>query len=786
VQPFTRGSNRWTWSPGNDVPDSPAGHFNIPMLSDDLTHIPDELRCPISQDVMVDAVKAKDQVTYSRHALQQWFAIRKSSPLHGTTLSDTTMINQPDITRNALQWIEGHGLVGAPSDIEDRRPSKRRRSANASELITLNFNSHLGGFERTVPKTLSLNDLYKLAFRGLKARHNMFQLVHSDNDRVITPSLTRTVSAQGLQEGGDITVRIAEDVDTNDQPSRRGVTAGDLALIKVYSSNNNDLIVSYWVNRYTSLSVSSVVWKYWRALCERDHRAQLSPLEVWVRMEESGDGLCVGWPQKDSTKRLNTFLNRRNCYGQLAHESLFAKSEGCQTLVLKLRINTPQREPKQRIFSRLSVLKQMFEALINKILAYGNKTHVGLITFSSNATVAMPISHLVEQFRRAIFNMEAEGDTALYSALALAEDQVTQYGARFPDAKKRITCISDGKDTKSQVHTGESVAYSLLHKDIALDSICLDDESNTMLLAISDTLGCYKFAPFSLANALSICELDTVLSPLNRPDLVAPAKKSWPRPKFKAQFLSRVYTVRSTVVDDHNLPPQKPHPNLEDSFIPLADAARLPGNSITIAANGARSNLRTTRLLNEMRQIVAGGARETYDVYVSETDIAFWLIIMQGPSGSPYERGCWMLYLHAEDRYPAFAPKARFVTRIKHPNVSLEGRICHSIFSRDYTTDTSMTRLLDTVYGMLMQAEVSDPINTVPLFLTTTIRWSTTKRCVSARRGTPARLARSGGALFVRARTGMPTRRKTRKKTMRVMTRVMMMMSRTWNIESVR
>jgi ubiquitin-protein ligase len=85
---------------------------------------------------------------------------------------------------------------------------------------------------------------------------------------------------------------------------------------------------------------------------------------------------------------------------------------------------------------------------------------------------------------------------------------------------------------------------------------------------------------------------------------------------------------------------------------------------------------------------------------------------MQGPIGTPYEGGTFLIYLHAEDRYPAFAPKARFITRIKHPNVSLEGRICHSIFGRDYTTDTNMTRLLDSVYGMLLQAETSDPVNT--------------------------------------------------------------------------
>lgn len=85
---------------------------------------------------------------------------------------------------------------------------------------------------------------------------------------------------------------------------------------------------------------------------------------------------------------------------------------------------------------------------------------------------------------------------------------------------------------------------------------------------------------------------------------------------------------------------------------------------------------------------------------------------MSGPDGSPYSPGTFLLYLHADEGYPTFAPKARFVTRIKHPNVNTHGRVCHSIFDRDWMTDISMTTLLDSIYGLLLQPEHSDPVNT--------------------------------------------------------------------------
>jgi hypothetical protein len=209
-------------------------------------------------------------------------------------------------------------------------------------------------------------------------------------------------------------------------------------------------------------------------------------------MEESCDGLSQGCPHKDSTQRLALFLNRTHCGGQLAPESLFDKPGRVpgQALVLKVKLSATFRKSKRSVLSRLDVLKQMFEALVSKILAYGyNKKHIGLITLSSKATVAMPISRVVENFLRATNVMEAKGNTAKLNALALAEDQMSEYGARYTNAKKRIICISDRVDTTSALNTAEGVAYKFFHYDVAHDSACLGGEENTMLWAISDTLG---------------------------------------------------------------------------------------------------------------------------------------------------------------------------------------------------------------------------------------------------------------------------------------------------------
>ena len=148
---------------------------------------------------------------------------------------------------------------------------------------------------------------------------------------------------------------------------------------------------------------------------------------------------------------------------------------------------------------------------------------------------------------------------------------------------------------------------------------------------------------------------------------------------------------------------------MHDDFIDLSTAASISAN--TGSGASARSNRRVARLMNEIKQMTST-EHPTYNVYVSESDMSFWKITLSGPEDSPYEDGVFLLYLHADEGYPTFAPKARFITKIKHPNVNMHGRICHSIFDRDWTSDISMSTLLDTIYGLLYQPEYSDPVNT--------------------------------------------------------------------------
>ncbi|KAK8037291.1 hypothetical protein PG991_000637 [Apiospora marii] len=672
-------AQRWNWS-SSDERSTGRTVQRIPSLDSQIVHLPYNLRCPISHTLMTDAVTTSDGHTYSSAAITEWFKIRKSSPMTGLELkNDALRVNQE--VRNAAKiWMDGHDMASAGGRL-------------ISKDFEVTFASRVGTFCRKIWPTTTIEDLYKLTFRGLKGRFSVFQL-STDHWGPLTPSPGVIAQSRGIREGSHITIRLADDTSSNVAGSSEASSDGEQVLIKVYCMNRDAPLFSYWVNQDTDQSISSVIWKYWRFQLQQDLHTDLDERTVLKELRQIGDG----WYKGQACRRqiqLSTLLTPPNCHGHLGEETM-----------------------RHSRLSRLDVLKQMFEAFINRLLAYNYKTHVGLVAFSTKATLTMCISHVIENFRRSISDIEQDGDTALWDALALGMDQVNEYSKRYPQAKKRIICISDGLDNKSMTNTAADVCWCLRRTNIVVDSVMLGNEGNGDLRTLSHILGGYRFHPTTLANALAICELEPFLSLTERPTVSPPKGSMGARKSALLDFKVEKWTANNTEANEHNFPARKPHPNIDDDFIQLSAFANSRaasgggGGGGSDGGSSRTSQLRTSRLLNEIRGIASRAEHPKYDIYVSQADMSFWKIVMSGPEDSPYAEGTFLLYLHADEGYPTSAPKARFVTRLKHPNVNAHGRICHGILDRDWTTDTAMADVLNSVYALLFQPENMDPVST--------------------------------------------------------------------------
>jgi ubiquitin-protein ligase/uncharacterized protein YegL len=721
--------NDWKWNHGDAMPTLPSNGPDRPEFAStalDLS-VPHDLRCPMTQELFQEPVVTQDGHTYEDAAIRKWLRMAQTSPLTGLRLSSTQLhVNRP-ILLQANNWIEGTDIVLAANTAQ-RRPFTRW----STSVIRVNFVSPLAQFTRTVPLATPKSTLYELAFRGLRGQYSSFSLDHVGT--VIQPN-SEALSTLSPTDGFRITIQLPDRAHAQTASG----DGSDMCLVKVYRSHTSASF-SYWVRADTQVTVGSVLFKMWRHLRENSsHPASngWSDQAVWHSLEYVGDGSMHGI-RLHHWDNLSGVLKTEYATGLLRPEPLYTKfsddnpyddgnnaigdtssdSQSKGPMVLKLYVCSSSRKKKDRTHSsRLNILKQMFDQFVNRILAYGYSTHLGLIKFNNTAKVAQRLSPVIENFRNTVQELQHRGDTALWDALALARDQIQEYSAAYPNAKKRILCMSDGVDTSSKINTGSNLWQNLVADGIVVDSFCLGSDDNSDLRAVSHLTNGYKFHPTSLEQAMAICEMEPVLSQLERDidDISASRKPNRPHWRGSSDALFRVAKWDATpeVVTQDIFPKRISHPNLQDDFVELKAISRrvfAETTSSTSSPRAAATYLRTQRILNEIQQIVADPHPHA-DVYVSVRDMSFWKVIMQGPPGSVYEGGTFAVYLHMEeDKYPSFAPKARFVTPIYHPNVNRHGRICHSILDRNWTVDMSNKMLVATVYGLLMEPDYGDPV----------------------------------------------------------------------------
>ena len=64
---------------------------------------------------------------------------------------------------------------------------------------------------------------------------------------------------------------------------------------------------------------------------------------------------------------------------------------------------------------------------------------------------------------------------------------------------------------------------------------------------------------------------------------------------------------------------------------------------------------------------------------VDENNFYKWSVVIFGPSDTIYEGGFFKALLEFPDDYPNSPPQMKFVTKMWHPNIYPDGRVCISI-----------------------------------------------------------------------------------------------------------
>eukprot|EP00477_Mikrocytos_mackini_P001332 GAHX01001429.1.p1 GENE.GAHX01001429.1~~GAHX01001429.1.p1 ORF type:complete len:153 (+),score=17.38 GAHX01001429.1:105-563(+) len=95
-------------------------------------------------------------------------------------------------------------------------------------------------------------------------------------------------------------------------------------------------------------------------------------------------------------------------------------------------------------------------------------------------------------------------------------------------------------------------------------------------------------------------------------------------------------------------------------------------------------------------------------LYNNSEDLSSLSFYIEGPSNTPYQDGIFKLLITIPKRYPFEPPLVKFETRIFHPNIDTEGRICLDILKM--APNGSWTPALNIVSTLLsIQVLLSNP-----------------------------------------------------------------------------
>ena len=127
------------------------------------------------------------------------------------------------------------------------------------------------------------------------------------------------------------------------------------------------------------------------------------------------------------------------------------------------------------------------------------------------------------------------------------------------------------------------------------------------------------------------------------------------------------------------------------------------------------TNASEKRILKELRDLKSNKDSELgCQLEMVENSMNNLIGQIAGPKGTPYEGGTYQLSFQIPNDYPFLPPKAKFITKVWHPNISsLTGFICLDILKDNWTSALTLRTVMLSLQALLSAPEPDDPQDAV-------------------------------------------------------------------------
>ncbi|KAL3689310.1 hypothetical protein R1sor_015619 [Riccia sorocarpa] len=102
---------------------------------------------------------------------------------------------------------------------------------------------------------------------------------------------------------------------------------------------------------------------------------------------------------------------------------------------------------------------------------------------------------------------------------------------------------------------------------------------------------------------------------------------------------------------------------------------------------------------------------EDIRVIVNEENFSTIYADIEGPHGTPYEGGVFRMKLVLSEDFPQTPPKGYFITRIFHPNIAKNGKICVNTLKKDWKPTLGLRHVLLVVRCLLIEPFPESALN---------------------------------------------------------------------------
>jgi len=346
--------------------------------------------------------------------------------------------------------------------------------------------------------------------------------------------------------------------------------------------------------------------------------------------------------------------------------------------------------------------------MVDKLVGHELPHALGLVLFGQNIKM-MPFVRDYEAFHDTLGNAEAlENYTKLYDAIHRAGEEIVKFATDHHSSlsygdevcKFRIFCLTDGEDNASTMKYWHVTKYLQDHK-IILDAFPLN-VVNPTLQAMTAATGGFCLNVSDMEKGVALFEREAILHINSREPSIIPLPVITDEASLKAVLKTSkiVEEIKSTPV------PAIVH----KANIKKEDIAKVESQVNSAPNTGGSGSIR--RIWREYRELLDLPVLN-WKPYITADDAHIWKIIVDGPQGTPYENGRWVVTYQFPMDYPFKPPQVRFIIPIYHCNINNDGKLCLDILKDMWSPALTARHVFLSITALLISPNANDALDSV-------------------------------------------------------------------------